>query len=145
MPARREEVGRAVEEGVRLCVMAAPDEFTGENGKLTGVVCRRTVPGDPEYPGGRRGITMTDELFTLEADAAVLALGFTAEPIPGLDTRAGGLIVVDRDTLETSRPNAYAGGDAVTGAYTLVHAMAAGRTAAEQIILRCRERGLIPS
>ena len=134
MPARREEIRHAREEGVELILMAAPEAFTAQNGALKGLVCRRTVLTAPEYPGGRAGIRASDETFTLEADTAVLALGFTAEPIPGLKTNDSGCIVVDRDTLETSEANTYAGGDAVTGAYTLVHAMAAGKKAADIII-----------
>ncbi len=130
MPARREEIAHALEEGIELCTMAAPAEFVGENGKLAGLVCERTELTAPDYPGGRCNIRGTGERFTLAADVAVLALGFTAEPIEGLATNDKGLIVVDRETLETSRAGALAGGDAVTGANTLVHAMAAGRKAA---------------
>lgn len=133
MPARREEIAHALEEGVKLCLMAAPAAFTGKDGRLSGLVCRKTELTAPDYPGGRRGIAVTDETFTLSADVAVLALGFTAEPIPGLKTNDRGLIVVDRDTLAASEEGTYAGGDAVTGAYTLVHAMAAGKKAAAMI------------
>lgn len=136
MPARREELLRAQEEGVKLQLMAAPAAFTAENGKLSGLVCYQTALTAPDYPGGRNGITVTDETFTLEADVAVLALGFTAEPIEGLATNDKGCIVVDKDTLATSQSGAYAGGDAVTGANTLVHAMAAGKKAARMIIDR---------
>jgi glutamate synthase (NADPH/NADH) small chain len=136
MPARREEIARALEEGIELCLMASPAEFLGEDGRLTGLRCVRTELTDAEYPGGRRGIRSTGELFELPADTAVLALGFTAEPIEGLATNDKGLIVVDRKTLETSREGALAGGDAVTGANTLVHAMAAGKQAAAHIMER---------
>ena len=133
MPARREEIAHAAEEGAALQLMAAPAEFTATDGVLSGLVCRRTVLTAPDYPGGRNGIAVTEEQFTLEADVAVLALGFTAEPIPGLKTNDKGCIVVDRDTLAASQDGAYAGGDAVTGANTLVHAMAAGKRAAAVI------------
>ena len=131
IPARREELLHAAEEGVSVVYMAAPDELLCENGRLSGLVCRKTVLTAPDYPGGRKGIELTDERFTIPADTAVLALGYTTEPIPGLKTNDRGLIVVDRDTLATSEDGVYAGGDAVTGANTLVHAMAAGRKAAE--------------
>jgi len=134
MPARREEIARAKEEGVRFAFLAAPEKFLAEDGALCGLVCRKNALAKPEYPGGRNTVEPTDESFTLEADTAVLALGFTAEPIPGLKTNDKGLIVVDRDTLAASEDGAYAGGDAVTGANTLVHAMAAGRKAAEVIM-----------
>ena len=130
MPARREEVARAAEEGVKFAFLASPEYFESTDGRLSGLVCRRNTLTDPDYPGGRNGIAPTEETFTLEADTAVLALGFTAEPIPGLKTNDKGLIVVDRDTLAASENGAFAGGDAVTGAYTLVHAMAAGKKAA---------------
>ena len=132
MPARREEIEHALEEGVKLAELAAPAKFRHGlfGGKLTSVVCRVTELTEPEYPGGRRGIRETDETVAFPADVAVLALGFTAEPIPGLKTNDKGCIVVDKDTLAASEEGAYAGGDAVTGANTLVHAMAAGKKAA---------------
>lgn len=133
MPARREEIARALEEGVKIEYLAAPAAFVGADGKLSALTCRRTELGDFDYPGGRRGVRETDEVFSIPADIAVLALGFTAEPIPGLKTNERGCIVVDRHTLEASEANTYAGGDAVTGAYTLVHAMAAGKKAAAMI------------
>ena len=134
MPARREEVRHALEEGIQLCLMAAPAAFLEADGKLAGLRCRKTAFTDPDYPGGRRNIRVTEEEFDLAADTAVLALGFTAEPIEGLKTNDKGLIVVDRNTLAASREGTYAGGDAVTGANTLVHAMADGKKAAALII-----------
>ena len=134
MPARREELAHAAEEGVVFEMLAAPERFLEADGRLSGLVCRKNALTKPEYPGGRSGVAPTEETFTLPADVAVLALGFTAEPIPGLKTNDKGLIVVDRDTLAASREGAYAGGDAVTGANTLVHAMAAGRKAAAVIM-----------
>ena len=123
---------------MKLCLLAAPAEFLGEGGKLCGLTCRRTALTGPEYPGGRRGIAETEEIFTLPCDTLVLALGFTAEPIPGLATTDKGLIVVDRATLATSQEGTLAGGDAVTGANTLVHAMAAGKKAAALILEKLR-------
>lgn len=135
IPARREERIRAQEEGVKFAFLAAPAAFTpGADGRLAALSCRRTELAGRDYPGGRRDIRETDALFTVPADVAVLALGFTAEPIPGLKTNDRGCIVVDRDTLAASEENTYAGGDAVTGAYTLVHAMAAGKKAAAVIM-----------
>ena len=142
MPARREEIAHAAEEGVKIEFLAAPEKIIAKKGlfqktaKLTGLLCRRNALGAPEYPGGRRGVEPTDKTFTLQADVIILALGFTAEPIPGLKTNDKGLIVVDRDTLAASEEGTYAGGDAVTGANTLVHAMAAGRQAAEVIMAK---------
>lgn len=130
MPARQEEIDRALEEGVKLALLAAPAEFTAEGGRLASLVCHVTELTDPDYPGGRCGIRETDKTISFPADIAVLALGFTAEPIPGLKTNDKGCIVVDKDTLAASEENTYAGGDAVTGAYTLVHAMADGKKAA---------------
>lgn len=133
MPARREEIGRALEEGVKLSLLSAPEAFRAKDGHLCAVTCRRTELAEYDYPGGRRNVHPTAETFDLPADVAVLALGFTAEPIPGLKTNDRGCIVVDRDTLAASEENTYAGGDAVTGAYTLVHAMADGKKAAAVI------------
>ncbi len=133
MPARREEIARAREEGIELCFLTAPAEFLAKDGKLCGLSCERMELTAPDYPGGRANVRPTGERFTLETDTAVLALGFTAEPIEGLASNDKGLIVVDRNTLETSQVGALAGGDAVTGANTLVHAMAAGKKAAALI------------
>ena len=134
MPARREEIAHAEEEGVKLCLMAAPAAFLKRFGRLSGLRCEKTALAEPDYPGGRRNIRPTGETFDLKADTVVLALGFTAEPIPGLATNDKGLIVVDKDTLQTSQEGTLAGGDAVTGANTLVHAMAAGKRAAAIIM-----------
>lgn len=134
MPARREELNRALEESVELCLMSAPAEFTGADGRLTGLRCVRTELTEAEYPGGRRGIRSTEEYFELPADTAVLALGYTAEPIDGLEAGEKGLVVVDRKTMKTSCSGVLAGGDAVTGANTLVQAMADGKEAAARII-----------
>ena len=131
MPARREEIDRALEEGVKLALLASPAKFKRSlGGKLASVICQVTELTEPDYPGGRRGVRETDKTVSFPADVAVLALGFTAEPIPGLKTNDRGCIVVDKATLAASEEGAYAGGDAVTGAYTLVHAMADGKKAA---------------
>ena len=139
MPARQEEIAHAQEEGIELAFLASPAGFEADaDGKLCALRCQVNELTDPDYPAGRRGVRATEETISFPADVAVLALGFTAEPIPGLDTNDKGCIVVDKKTLAASEENTWAGGDAVTGAYTLVHAMADGKKAAAIIAEKLR-------
>jgi glutamate synthase (NADPH/NADH) small chain len=94
--------------------------------------------GEPDKSGRRRPVPIEGTNFTVQADTAVLALGYWPDPVigettPGLETRNWGLIVVDRESGATSRPGVYAGGDGVTGPDLVVTAMVAGRKAAAAI------------
>lgn len=132
MPATREELDIARTEGVELTELAAPMRFLSDRGTLCSVECERMVPTAPDYPGGRNNAASSGEHVKLDCDLAVLALGFENETIPGLPADEKGRIQVDR-SYATSIDGVYAGGDAVTGAATLMKAVAAGKDAAAAI------------
>ncbi len=136
MPACGEELKHAKEEGIEFMTLTNPVEFVGENGVLTKVVCAVMKLGEPDASGRRRPVE-TDERVTLDIDTAVLALGFSNDPTIGnatadLDADKWGCFSVN-ERQATTAENVYAGGDAVTGASTVVKAMKAGMKAAESI------------
>ena len=139
MPARREEIEHAREEGVEFALLTNPVRFTGdENGSVTGMTCVRMALGEPDASGRRRPAPVPGSEFETEISCAVIAIGNSPNPLiaqttPGLETQKWGGIVVKGDTLATSVPGVYAGGDAVTGAATVILAMGAGKKAAREI------------
>ena len=139
MPARREEIEHAREEGVEFALLTNPVKFTGdENGSVTGMICVRMALGEPDASGRRRPAPVPGSEFETEISCAVIAIGNSPNPLiaqttPGLETQKWGGIVVKGDTLATSVPGVYAGGDAVTGAATVILAMGAGKKAAREI------------
>jgi glutamate synthase (NADPH/NADH) small chain len=136
MPARIEEVRRAQEEGIDMQFLVAPTEFLGDDrGRLVAVTCQRMKLGEPDSSGRARPVPIPDDYFTIEVDAAIVAVGNDPNPLIGRTTpelkRADwGGIIVDKDTCATSIPGVYAGGDIVTGAATVIEAMGAARKAA---------------
>jgi len=136
MPARIEEVKHAKEEGVQLICLANPVAFLGdEQGWLRRVRCVRIELGEPDASGRRSPVVIPGSEFELPVDMAVIALGTGANPLvqattPDLQTNRKGYIVADNETLATSKPGVFAAGDIVTGAATVILAMAAGRRAA---------------
>lgn len=146
MPAREEEIENAEEEGVKFHLLTAPVRFIGdENGFLTAMECIRMELGEPDSSGRRRPVPVEGSEFTMEIDTAVIAIGQSPNPVvrqsePDLVTTKWGGIVVDEETCATSIPGIYAGGDAVTGAATVITAMGAGRTAARSIDQYIRSR-----
>ena len=139
MPARREEIEHAREEGVEFALLTNPVKFTGdENGSVTGMTCVRMALGEPDASGRRHPAPVPGSEFETEISCAVIAIGNSPNPLiaqttPGLETQKWGGIVVKGDTLATSVPGVYAGGDAVTGAATVILAMGAGKKAAREI------------
>jgi glutamate synthase (NADPH/NADH) small chain len=139
MPGGRHDRQLAVEEGARYEFLTQPVNFIpGEDGRLKAIECIRMQLGEPDKSGRRRPVPIEGSNFIVEADTAVLALGYWPDPTlgettPGLETRDWGLIVIDRETGATSRPGVYAGGDGVTGPDLVVTAMVAGRKAAAAI------------
>ncbi len=139
MPARVEEVERAEEEGVELVFLVTPVEFLGDDqGKLVAIRCQRMKLGEPDASGRARPIPIPGDFFTLEADAAVVAIGNDPNPLigrttPELKLTDWGGVIVDEETCATSIPGVYAGGDIVTGAATVIEAMGAARRAARAI------------
>ena len=139
LPARREEVEHAIEEGIIFKTLTNPTEILGnEAGEVCGLKCVEMELGEPDASGRRRPIVKENSGFTLEADAVIMALGTSPNPLirsttPGLSTDRHGCIVTDGDSGKTSRDGVYAGGDAVTGAATVILAMGAGKAAAKAI------------
>ena len=147
LPARKEEVEHAQEEGVEFHLLCAPVEILGywneedrqdpKNGFVTGMRCIEMELGEPDERGRRRPVPVEGSGFTLEADTVIMALGTSPNPLiknttRGLEVNRHGGIVVNEDGL-TSREGVYAGGDAVTGAATVISAMGAGKKAARAI------------
>ena len=139
MPARAEEIHHAKEEGVEFRLLTNPTEVLGdENGSVNALRCVEMELGEPDASGRRRPVAKKGSEFEMPVDTVIIAIGNSPNPLirnttPGLDTTKWGGIVVNEETLETSRENVYAGGDAVTGAATVILAMGAGKTAAKAI------------
>jgi glutamate synthase (NADPH/NADH) small chain len=139
MPGGRKDRQLAREEGAQYQFLTQPVKFmAGEDGRLAQIECIRMQLGEPDAKGRRKPVPMEGTNFIVEADTAILALGYWPDPIigettSGLETRNWGLIVVDKATGATSREGVYAGGDDVTGPDLVVTAMAAGRKAAASI------------
>ena len=138
MPARREEIHHAKEEGITFRLLTNPSKIlSDENGFVCGVECDVMSLGDPDASGRRRP-EPTGEKTVIDIDAIIIAVGTTPNPLirtttPGLETNRKGCIVVGEDGVSTSKAGVYAGGDAVTGAATVILAMGAGKNAAEAI------------
>ena len=139
MPARREEVHHALEEGIELKMLTNPIEFLGdEKGWLTGARCVRMELGESDAGGRRRSLPVAGSEFVLPASVAIIGVGTTANPLiqsstPDIKTTPRNYIVADPETMRTSKPGVFAGGDIVTGGATVILAMGAGRKAAASI------------
>lgn len=138
LPARREEIHHAQEEGIHFRLLANPVRITGENGWVTGMECVEMELGEADASGRRSPVEKPDSLFALDLDTVIMAIGQGPNPLirqttPGLSTQRWGGIIVEEATMETSKPGVYAGGDVVTGAATVILAMGAGKKAAAAI------------
>ena len=147
LPARHEEVEHAIEEGIEFNLLCNPTEIIGynnpdnpkdpKNGFVKGMRCIKMELGEPDEKGRRRPVTIPDSEFTIDVDTVIMSIGTSPNPLiksttDGLEVNRHGGIVVNEDGL-TSRDAVYAGGDAVTGAATVISAMGAGKTAARAI------------
>lgn len=147
LPARREEVEHAIEEGVDFRLLNNPIEVLGynnpddrrdpKNGCVVGMKCIKMELGEPDEKGRRRPVPVEGSEFVLDVDTVIIAIGTSPNPLiksttPGLEINPKGGIIITEDGL-TSREGIYAGGDAVTGAATVISAMGAGKTAAAAI------------
>ncbi|MBR5452182.1 MAG: NADPH-dependent glutamate synthase [Clostridia bacterium] len=138
MPARNEEIHHAVEEGIELLLLTNPTEvLSDERGYVKGLSCVKMQLGDPDESGRRRPTAVENSEFTLEVDSVIMALGTSPNPLirsttKGLETNKKGCFVVD-ENLMTTKQGVFAGGDAVTGAATVILAMGAGKKAAKSI------------
>ena len=139
MPARNEEIHHAKEEGVDFRLLRNPVKVLGdENGRVVGLECVEMELGEPDASGRRRPVAKEGSNFVLDVDAVIIAIGNAPNPLirsttPGLEANKKGCIVVNEETMQTTKEAVYAGGDAVTGAATVIKAMGAGRQAAESI------------
>ena len=147
LPARAEEVEHAEEEGIEFRLLTNPTEILGyknpdnprdeRNGFVTGIKCIRMELGEPDERGRRRPVEVPNSEFTLDVDAVVMSIGTSPNPLiksttEGLDVNSHGGIIVNEDGM-TTRAGVFAGGDAVTGAATVISAMGAGKVAAASI------------
>ena len=138
MPARLEEQHHAKEEGIEFMTLTNPTEIIGgEDGRVCGMKCIKMELGEPDASGRRRPIPVEGSEFVLDVDMVIMSLGTSPNPLirsttPGLETNKKGGIIVDENEMST-RENVFAGGDAVTGAATVILAMGAGKKAAEAI------------
>ncbi len=140
MLGRGEERKNAREEGVNFMWMTIPLRVVGEDGRVTGVEVQKVELGEPDESGRRRPVPVPGSEYILPADMVVAAIGYNADPLvpkstEGLRANRWALLEVDKDTMRTSRPNIFAGGDNVNGADLVVTALADGRRAAEAIHL----------
>ena len=139
LPARKEEVEHAEEEGIIFKTLTNPVEVLGnEDGMVCGMKCVEMELGEPDASGRRRPIVKEGSEFTLDVDTMIMSIGTSPNPLirsttPGLETNRHGCIVTNGDDGLTSREGVYAGGDAVTGAATVILAMGAGKHAAKAI------------
>ena len=147
LPARREEVEHAEEEGIEFRLLCNPLEILGyndpdnprdpKNNFVAGMKCIRMELGEPDERGRRSPVAIPDSEFVLEVDTVIMSIGTSPNPLiksttEGLEVNRRGGIIINEDGL-TSRKGVYAGGDAVTGAATVISAMGAGKTAARAI------------
>jgi len=140
MPARNEEIEHAKEEGIEFHLLINPTEILGsEEGNVTGIRLLKMELGEPDDSGRRRPVPIEGSEFDIELDAVVVAIGQSPNPLmrettPDLKTQSWGGIIVDEETCATSIDGVYAGGDAVSGAATVILAMGAGKTAAKSML-----------
>ncbi|MBE6705804.1 MAG: NADPH-dependent glutamate synthase [Ruminococcaceae bacterium] len=148
LPARREEVEHAEEEGIEFKILTNPVEILGyenkddkrdpKNGFVTGIKCVKMELGEPDARGRRRPIEIPGSEFVMDVDAVVMSIGTSPNPLiksttEGLEVNKYGGIIVEEGTGKTTKDAVYAGGDAVTGAATVISAMGAGKAAAKAI------------
>lgn len=148
LPARKEEVEHAMEEGIEFLLLNNPVEILGyenpddkrdpRNGFVTGMKCIKMELGEPDERGRRRPVPIPDSEFVLEVDTVIISIGTSPNPLiksttEGLDVNSHGGIIIEEQTGKTTKDGVYAGGDAVTGAATVISAMGAGKLAAKAI------------
>lgn len=139
LPARAEEVHHAKEEGVEFHLLCNPIEILGDdNGWVNGMKCNRMQLGDADASGRRKPVVIPDSEFVLDVDMVIMSIGTSPNPLissttPGLEIDKKNCIVADEESGQTSRQGVFAGGDAVSGAATVILAMGAGKKAAKAI------------
>ncbi|MDR1588771.1 MAG: NADPH-dependent glutamate synthase [Oscillospiraceae bacterium] len=147
LPARLEEIHHAREEGVVFKFLTAPTRLEGDgDGFVRSMECQEMELGEPDASGRRRPVIKPGGVFTLDVSTVVVAIGNTPNPLivsttPGLAAESWGGVIADEETGATNRPGVYAGGDAVTGAATVILAMGAGKKAAAAIDVYLTQKG----
>ena len=147
LPARKEEIEHAEEEGIIFKILTNPVEILpDDNGFVRAITCIQMKLGEPDASGRRRPIEIPGSEFTMDVDTVIMSLGTSPNPLlrtttPGLETNKHGCIVTGGDDGDTSREGVYAGGDAVTGAATVIKAMGAGKAAAKAIDTYIKSKG----
>ena len=156
IPARKEEVEHAEEEGIKFEILRNPveilvysnpdDRRDPKNGFVTGIKVRKCELGEPDEKGRRRPVEIEGSEYVIEVDCVIMAIGTSPNPLiknttAGLEVNKHGGIIVEETTGKTSKEGVYAGGDAVTGAATVILAMGAGKTAANAIDEYLSEKG----
>ena len=136
VPARKEEVHHAKEEGIIFKLLTNPVKIEGEDGWVKSMECVEMELGEPDESGRRRPVVKEGSNFTIETGTVIVSIGQSPNPLirqttPGLETQKWGGIIVDEESMKTSKEGVYAGGDVVTGAATVILAMGAGKTAAK--------------
>lgn len=136
MPARREEIHHAKEEEIEFKLLCNPVRIlTDDQSRVTGIECVKMELGEPDASGRRRPVAVPDSEFIIDVDSVIMSLGTNPNPLirsttKGIETNRWGCLVVD-ENMKTTKQGVYAGGDAVTGAATVILAMGAGKTAAQ--------------
>ncbi len=143
MPARLEEIHHAKEEGINFELLTNPMAIVGQKNMVTGITCQQMKLGAPDDSGRRRPVAVSDSDFTIPVETVIIAIGQSPNPLindttEDIEVQSWGGIMVDEETMETTMKDVYAGGDAVTGAATVILAMGAGKKAAETIDQRIK-------
>lgn len=139
IPARKEEVHHAIEEGIEFMLLNNPTKIIGdENGNVCGIECIKMELGEPDESGRRRPVEIAGSEFVLDVDTVIMSIGTSPNPLirsttPGVEANKRGCLIVNEETNQTTKEGVYAGGDAVTGAATVILAMGAGKKAAASI------------
>ncbi|MEX1377912.1 MAG: NADPH-dependent glutamate synthase [Eubacteriales bacterium] len=138
MPARNEEIHHAIEEGINFEILTNPIAIVGEDGWVTGIKCIRMELGEADASGRARPVPVEGSEFVIPTQTVIMAIGTSPNPLissttPDLDVNKWGIICTDEETQATSIPGVYCGGDAATGAATVIKAMGAGKNAAKHM------------
>ena len=138
LPARREEVEHAMEEGIEFKFLTNPVKIEGEEGWVKSILCQQMELSEPDESGRARPVPIEGSEYEIDADCVIMSIGTSPNPLiksttKGLEVNKRGGIIVNEETGATSKEGVYAGGDAVTGAATVILAMGAGKTAAKAI------------
>lgn len=144
MPCRAEEAEHALEEGVKFELLSQPIKILGQDGKVTAIECLKCELTEPDESGRRRPVEIPGSNYIIECDTVIVAIGTSPNPLltnsfKDLKTANKGTLIVDENNMTTVE-NVYAGGDAVTGAATVILAMGAGKKAAAQILQKLKEK-----